>query len=106
MAKYGRVAEQNNLRFIPAVFSHTGQIHGEFKARVKEQIRHKLIAFEGEAKCSKIRSVMKKEDDLEWLKRQERFTVGSNKLPHSVGYLHEKNNLIDQVIVNLVATSL
>ena len=22
MAKYGRVAEQNNLRFIPAVFSH------------------------------------------------------------------------------------
>ena len=44
--------------------------------------------------------------DLEWLKRQERFTMGSNKLPHSVGYLHEKNNLIDQVIVNLVATSL
>ena len=22
------VAEQNDLRFIPAVFSHTGQIHG------------------------------------------------------------------------------
>ena len=59
MAKYGRVAEQNNLRFVPAVFSHTGQIHGEFKALVKEQIRHKLIAFEGEAKRSKIRSVMK-----------------------------------------------
>ena len=54
MAKYGRVAEQNNLRFIPAVFSHTGQIHGEFKALVKEQIRHKLIAFEGEAKRSLI----------------------------------------------------
>ena len=36
MAKYGRVAEQNNLRFVPAVFSHTGQIHGEFKALVKE----------------------------------------------------------------------
>ena len=30
----------------------------------------------------------------------------SNKLPHSVGYLHEKNNLIGQVVVNLVATSL
>ena len=59
MAKHGRVAEQNNLRFVPAVFSHTGQIHGEFKALVKEQIRHKLIAFEGEAKRSKIRSVMK-----------------------------------------------
>ena len=34
MAKYGPVAEQNNLRFVPAVFSHTGQIHGEFKALV------------------------------------------------------------------------
>ena len=61
MAKYGRVAEQNNLLFIPAVFSHTStsQIHGEFKILVKEQIRQKLIAFEGEAKSSKIRSVMK-----------------------------------------------
>ena len=41
IAKYGRVAEQNNLRFIPAVFSHNGQIHGEFKTLVKEQFRHK-----------------------------------------------------------------
>ena len=38
IAKYSRVAEQNNLRFIPAVFSHTGQIHGEFKILIKEQI--------------------------------------------------------------------
>ena len=38
IAKYGRVAEQSNLRFVPAVFSHTGQIHGEFRAFVKEQI--------------------------------------------------------------------
>ena len=59
MAKYGRVAEQSNLRFIPAVFSHTGQIHGEFKILVKEQIRHMLTSFEGEAKSSKVRSVMK-----------------------------------------------
>ena len=50
MAKYGRVAEQSNLRFVPAVFSHTGQIHGEFKTLVKEQIKQKLIAFEGDAK--------------------------------------------------------
>ena len=57
--KYGRVAEQSNLRFVPAVFSHTGQIHGEFTAFVKEQITQKLVAFEGEAKASKIRSVMK-----------------------------------------------
>ena len=31
MAKYGQVAERNGLRFIPAVFSHTGQIHEAFK---------------------------------------------------------------------------
>ena len=35
MAKYGRVAEQNSLRFTPAAFSNTGQILGEFKAFVK-----------------------------------------------------------------------
>ena len=59
MAKYGRVAEQSNLRFVPAVFSHIGQIHGEFKEFVKEQIKQKLVAFEGDAKASKTRSVMK-----------------------------------------------
>ena len=59
MAKYGRVAEQSNVRFAPAVLSHTGQIHGEFKAFVKEQIKQKLVAFEGDAKASKTRSVMK-----------------------------------------------
>ena len=58
MAKYGRIAEQSNLRF-PAVFSHTGLIHGELRAFVKEQIKQKLVAFEGDAKASKTRSVMK-----------------------------------------------
>jgi len=47
------------LRFVPAVFSHTGQIHGEFRAFVKEQIKQKLVAFEGDANASKTRSVMK-----------------------------------------------
>ena len=47
------------MRFVPAVFSHTGQIHGEFRAFVKEQIKQKLVAFEGDAKASKTRSVMK-----------------------------------------------
>ena len=55
MAKYGHVAEQNNLRFIPAVFSHTGLIHDEFNALVREQIRHKLTDSDGESKSSKIR---------------------------------------------------
>ena len=59
MAKYGRIAEQNRLQFIPAIFSHTGQIHAVFKGMLGKQIRHKLIAFEGQAKPSKINSVMK-----------------------------------------------
>ena len=59
MLKYDRVAERNSFRFIPAVFSHTGQTHGDFKAFVREQVRRRLIDFEGEAKSSRIRSVMK-----------------------------------------------
>jgi len=59
MAKCGGIAEQSSLRFIPAIFSHTGQIHGESKCFVEEQIRHKLICFEGKAKSSKVRSAMK-----------------------------------------------
>ena len=59
MAKYGHVAEQSDLRFIPAIFSHAGQTHDDFKALVREQIRHKLIDVEGEPKRSKIRAVMK-----------------------------------------------
>ena len=47
------------LRFVSAVFSHTDQIHGEFRAFVKEQIKQRLVAFEGDAKASKTRSVMK-----------------------------------------------
>ena len=58
-AKYGPTADQYNLQFIPAVFSHTGQIHDPFKSFVMEQIRHKLIAFEGKAKVSRVKAVMK-----------------------------------------------
>ena len=49
MAKYGHVAERNEMRFIPAVFSHTGQIHEVFKSFVfvNEQIRANLEHFEG-----------------------------------------------------------
>ncbi len=47
------------MRLIPAVFPHAGQIHDEFKVLVREQIRHKLIDSEGEAKSSKIKAGMK-----------------------------------------------
>ena len=52
------VAKQNDLRLIPAVFSHTGQVHEAFKAFAKEQIRAKLEHFEGPVKNSKVRSHM------------------------------------------------
>ena len=58
-AKYGPIADRHNLQFVPAVFSHTGQIHAPFKSFVMEQIRHKLIAFEGKAKVSRIKAVTK-----------------------------------------------
>ena len=58
MAKYGQVAAQKELRLIPAVFSHTGQIHEEFKIFAKEQIRAKFEHFEGQVKSSKVKSQM------------------------------------------------
>ena len=58
IAKYGQVAKQNELRLIPAVFSHTGQVHEAFKVFAKEQIRAKLEHFEGPVKNSKVRSHM------------------------------------------------
>ena len=58
MAKYGHVAERNGMRFILAVFSHTGQIHEVFKSFVKEQIRSNLEHFEGPVERSKVRSYM------------------------------------------------
>ena len=59
MAKYGYIAEQNRFQLIPAIFSHTGQIHDAFKGFLQEQIRYKIVAFEGYAKSSNISSTMK-----------------------------------------------
>jgi len=59
MAKYGHIVDQSRFQFVPTIFSHTGQIHGAFKSLLGEQIRQNLVAFEGQAKPSKIKSVMK-----------------------------------------------
>ena len=59
MAKYGRVAEQNNLWLTPAAFSHAGQTHDELKLLLKSKLNKKLIDFDGEAIASKARSAMK-----------------------------------------------
>ena len=58
-AKYSPTADRYNLQFVPVVFSQTGQIHGPFKGFFMEQIRQKLITFEGQAKPSRVKSVMK-----------------------------------------------
>ena len=59
MAKYGHLADRSGFQLIPAVFSHTGQIHTAFKDLIREQIRQKIVAFESQVKSSKIKSVLK-----------------------------------------------
>ena len=59
MAKYHRLADQNGFHFVPAVFSHIGQIHKSIKRLIADQIRHKLTLSEGEAKQSRVRSAMR-----------------------------------------------
>ena len=54
IAKYGLIADHNNLQLVPAVFSQTGQIRGSFKSLLEEQIRQYLITFEGQAKPSRL----------------------------------------------------
>ena len=50
---------RSGFQLIPAVFSHTGQIHTAFKDLIREQIRQKIVTFENQAKPSKINSVFK-----------------------------------------------
>ena len=59
MAKYHRLADQSGFHFVPAVFSHTGQIHKSIKRLIAEQIRNKLAFSEGVAKQSRVRSTMR-----------------------------------------------
>ena len=59
MAEYHRLADQNGFHFVPAVFSHTGQIHKSIKRLIAEQIRNKLAFSEGVVKQSRVRSTMR-----------------------------------------------
>ena len=47
------------LQLIPAVFSHTGQMHGEVKRFIKDQIRLQLTYTAGEPKSSKVELVFR-----------------------------------------------
>ena len=59
--KCHRSADRNgfHFHFVPAVFSHTGQIHESIKRLITEQIRHKLILLKGDAKQSRVKSTMR-----------------------------------------------
>ena len=46
--------ESEKENFMPAAFSHTGQIHDSIKRMIAEQIRYKLPLSEGEAKQSRV----------------------------------------------------
>ena len=57
--KYGTIAEQNQLRLCPGIFSTTGEIGPSIKNFFLEQIRLKLQLVDGEVKRSKVRKMMK-----------------------------------------------
>ena len=54
--KYLRVANQNGLQLIPAVFSHTSQMHGKVNRFLKDE---QLTYIKGEAKSSKVELVFR-----------------------------------------------
>ena len=58
-SKYHRLADQSGFHFVPAVFSHTGQIHKSIKRLIAEQIRNMLAFSEGVVKQSRVRSTMR-----------------------------------------------
>ena len=59
MAKHHRLANQNGFHLTPTVFSHTGQIHESIKRLITEQIYHRLMLSEGEAKQSRVKSTIR-----------------------------------------------
>mgnify|MGYP003318695805 CR=1 FL=1 len=54
MAKYAQVAQDNGYIFIPAIFSHTGQIHKEVMDLMFKQIKGKLELDDEQVQNSKI----------------------------------------------------
>ena len=58
MSKYAQVAQQNGFVFIPAIFSHTGQIHKAVMDLMYSQIKHKLELDDPEVKSSKIQGML------------------------------------------------
>ena len=49
---YQNIGNQNDFQFVPFIFSHIGETHGEIKHFIEEQIHQQLIIAGGEAKVS------------------------------------------------------
>ena len=58
-AKYGHIARANGLTFIPAIFSHTGQIHDTIKGWLFNQIKMKMELDDPQIHNGKIQSTMR-----------------------------------------------
>ena len=58
-AKYGHIARANGLTFIPAIFSHTGQIHEIIKGWLFNQIKMKMELDDPQVHNGKIQSTMR-----------------------------------------------
>ena len=56
--KYTQVAQDNGYRFIPAIFSHTGQIHKDVMDLMSDQIKHKLQLDDHQVQSSKIKGML------------------------------------------------
>mgnify|MGYP001425510711 FL=1 len=52
------VAQENGFDFIPAIFSHTGQIHGAVMELMRSQIQHKLELDDPEVQSGKIQGML------------------------------------------------
>jgi len=58
-AKYDHIARTNGLTFIPAIFSHTGQIHDTIKGWMFNQIKLKMELDDPQVQSGKIKSIMR-----------------------------------------------
>ena len=58
-AKYGHIARANGLTFIPAIFSHTGQIQDNIMGWMFNQIKMKMELEDPQVQSGKIQSVMR-----------------------------------------------
>ena len=58
MAKYAQVAQEHGFSFIPAIFSHTGQVHQAAMDLMFNQIKHKMELADPEVQSGEVQNVL------------------------------------------------